>query len=609
MSGQINRKKKTISKWQVLRTFPGSLFMVDQSLKSTKIRGQQVELEPYLDLCGNIYNMILKGNQLIDEFNYQRYKLKNQELIEKEIKVDDIFDDIFLDENYNDIFSDDINELINDNVSQGHQESETGKIYGKINVENFYDFMIRINDTEIPKSDLQNFINLIKIQEDSKVEAIVFPKGYHCWKCGHYELLDSNYSGDLKCKCCQKGILEQETLIFICPICGDLYPIYPWWERDLDEIRNVEIKCPDNSCSGHIHLFLNVSDLMKSNWYCNVCKDDFINKNNLFGKYKERRLILYCNKCGVYTRNKETSFRVRMHLKPTTARLYEPLIYESITINNNQLNLNNLRKQNENMEREGNVLYWNLSDNTFLKKIITSKFNIRNIFLVDNIKIFYSVYGYKTAFSNNSQLNSLPRFFKNRNKYNVYFFEHIGNGMVFELDVGTIINNLTKNTRDYTNKTYDHNGFINQLINKLNKDRIQALLNDNINKELKYFKALHTFSHILLQNLFIKIGLESFGCKIILKDGVILLYEIDNISTGGLYQLTLKSEPIIEILEYLRECERNLRMCVHDCEDFCKQCSFIEDHYCKPFIHDEVRRWIPSNSLLSRKLAKELILK
>ncbi|MHA1757335.1 MAG: hypothetical protein ACTSVV_11235, partial [Promethearchaeota archaeon] len=606
------KKKKTFSKWQTLMNFPNSLFMIEQSLRTRDIRGQQIDVNNYIPQAEIIYNLILVGERIRSDFNDQRYalsardNLSTTEFDDSHYSIENLFD--FNDFDNNDVdeyFKDNLDELLVDDsfYKSSNDKMDSNKL--KINISNFFNIPLDLKKININKDDLDKFIKLIEIQQDSYIEAEIFPKNYHCWNCSHFMLLDSTYRGDLKCPCCKEKLMEQEALIFICPICASIIPIHPWWERDISSIYNQEIKCPNSSCSGHIHLFLDTNDLMKSNWVCNECKTNFINHSQIFGKYKERRLILYCNKCGVYSKNKENSLRIPMKLKPTTARLYDPLRLELITINDKPLSKNNLKENLIDLKNKKNSLYWNLEDSDDLKHLITNKFAIENIFLVQNIKTFNAVFGYQSALPNNQGINPIPNFFKFNNKYTVYFFEHIGNGLAIELNKKSIIKNFSRlNIKN--NSSYDQ--LIYTLIEKLKSEKIQVLLNDNKSNEIILLKALHTFIHILLQNLFKKIGLESFRCKILLRDGIILLYEIEDISTGGLFQLTLKSNFRIELLEYLLDCEKNLKTCIHDCEDFCKQCSFIDDYYCKPFIFEEINRWIPSNAFLSRKISRNLIL-
>ncbi|MHA1250993.1 MAG: hypothetical protein ACTSRP_13455 [Candidatus Helarchaeota archaeon] len=605
-------KKKTLSKWQVLMKFPNSLFMVEQSLKSKEIQGQKVDIERYLDQAKKIYKRIIVGERIRENFNRQRFSLlkqsSNQAQSENLSKVEDFFVFENLDNNgLDNFFKDNIEQLIINELEDENKHNFDNIKRPKIIINNFFELSSEFNKIEICQEDIKDQIRLIEIQDDTYLEAKVFPKSYHCWKCGHYLVLNSNYHGNFKCSCCNNGILEQEALIFICPICADVLPIYPWWERHPQEIQNKVFQCPDDGCEGHIHLFINTENLMKSSWNCNVCNTNFFNNSSKFAKTKERRLIQYCKKCGVYSKFKENSLKIQMKLKPTTARLFIPFIYESITVNNESLNKQNLEENLKQLHNNNDPLYWNLEEKIHILNLIKNKFAIKNIYFIKNIKTFNAVFGYQSALQNNLNIEPIPNFFKSGRIYNIYFFEHIGNGLVIELDLERIEYNLSKLLD--IKKKINYRQIIDHLIHRIENDRIQVILNDNESIEFKLLKALHTFNHILLQNVFKRIGLEYFRSKILLKDGLILLYEIDDISTGGLYQLTLETDPIIEILELFFECEISIKNCIHDCDDYCKQCSFIDDYYCRPFINEEITRWIPSNAFLSRKLAKDLLLK
>lgn len=609
------KEEKTLSKWQTLMKFPNSLFMFNQSLRSRKIWGEIVEVDQYIDIAKEIFKFILYGNGINEDFNKQRTKLINQAQGGTEItKEEDISDLFSFEEDLQDIisddfFQDDLEELLVEDydIDDGNGEESKKKIK-KIKIENFLGGYFDVNAYDhITDNDVRAQINFVKIQDDSYLEADVFPKGYHCWGCGHYSLLDSTYHGNLHCSCCDTQNMEQEALLFICPICSEATPIIPSWIYDLEIIVNSNIHCPDQNCTGHLHLFIDNQSLFKSNWYCTKCRGAFVHKTATKEKKgKNREVRLYCRKCGVFSKDKKYALHVPKVLKPSTARLFSPLSYDTITINNNILNRDNLEANLNSLKESSHPLYWNLEDKNTLKRLVKSNLSIRNIYMVNNIKIFNSVFGYQSALKNSEGIEPIPNFFKEGTKYNVYFFEHIGNGLVIDLDMDKIQNHLNNIGIEKTPEK-----LIEKMLLRLqgDGDPIQDLLNDNSSDEMKLLKALHTFCHIFLQNIFKRIGLESFRGKLLLKDGLLFFYEIEDISTGGLYQLTLKSGARIELLELLDNIEENLKKCIHDCEDFCKQCSFIDDYYCRPFTIDEVHRWFPSNCFLSRKFAKQIMLK
>ena len=146
---------------------------------------------------------------------------------------------------------------------------------------------------------------------------------------------------------------------------------------------------------------------------------------------------------------------------------------------------------------------------------------------------------------------------------------------------------------------------------RLNNTPIQDFLKSD-DPDAKLFKSIHFFSHAILNGIVKKIGMDVFRIKLLLKDAVIFIYEIDRVLSGGLNQLTLNEGSdntffslfCYEILPKIKECN-NL------CEDHCQKCSFINDFYCRPLIYYEntEKKWFPPNSLVSRDMAKIIFLK
>ena len=108
--------------------------------------------------------------------------------------------------------------------------------------------------------------------------------------------------------------------------------------------------------------------------------------------------------------------------------------------------------------------------------------------------------------------------------------------------------------------------------------------------------ALHTFEHAIFKQALAQVGLDDFGSKILLRDGVIVLYERRDIGYGGVVQLTAGQG----FLQLMRGAKSIVEDCNHDCGKGCLACVYITDAWCMPFLRDEVG-WYPPNSLLMRR--------
>ena len=594
---QSSKLNFNVSFWGSLIRHPDAVYQLYVGVKTQNIRGTFVD-ESLNNLRKYLYENIIslkKNNLRIYRTNLEAREKYYRERDKKKSKSVDVGQDYDLFDS--DIDTDDLEDFYRDfEEIQKNMKDELSS-----------------EDALLKNFDL-SLINLIKIDETSEINSKIYPKSYICTRCDYFITFNDEYRGDLLCPECKKENIDlqmqQYNYVFTCPVCANIEPIAPFWEYDLNgnlyDTHNLPFKCLDPNCQGFLKLFRNEKNPANSYWYCSKCKLDY--RKFIKAKSKEHRVYNFHHKCKIFT-NEGNPLPIKYDFKRNSARNLNPLIFEYLSIENKEISYESLKESFDKIEEENR---WELSNlEPYYKKLFETLYSIDDVFIVHNLKNQICCIGYESNSKDEKLLiYKKKQFFETFNgQYNVFFFENTGNGMVIKLDKEELVKNLKKIAEVPENINYSM--LIEDFLERLKDEDIQDLLKNN-SPEVKLFKAIHFFSHVILEEVRNKIGLDVFRTKLLLRDGVILIYEIEKVMSGGLIQLTLneKSRNVFFSL-FCYEIINKIKDCNNDCNDYCQKCSFINDFFCRPIIYYEnVRnKWLPPNSLLSRNYAKEIIIK
>lgn len=596
--------KLTATFWKSLLRHEGAIFQSAFGLQTVRINGKYIE-GGHHDLRKYIYEHILTLKK--SDIETCEQNLKARISYEEKKRGTTTSEPVELGSAY-DTF-DDINHGDLDKFYERFEPKEED-LKEEIKSER-----LGLNSIDISK------IELIKIDENARMETKIFPKSYLCPVCDYYIIFSDDYPGDLLCPDCKeknkKVRLNQNNFVSVCPICAKIVQIAPFWEFDQKGLKlgskNNPFNCLDSKCNGKIKLRLNEKYLGASYWHCSQCTLSY--KKFIPGSSHEHKVINYHHECKIYDRA-GTPLAVKYMFNRNSARLLNPLIFEYITISNKEVNFKTLKEGFSKAKTESKRT-WELNNlEQYYLSIFKDTYNIEDVFLVGGFKIQTCCFGYESNNQDEKYLKFKRRqFFRDATKgiYKVFFFENEGNALVIKLNKSEIIKKLVEalglKVPEDDVEFYDL--LILKFFERLNNTPIQDFLKSD-DPEVKLFKSIHFFSHVILNGIVKKIGIDVFRIKLLLKDAVIFIYEIDRVLSGGLNQLTLNegSENTFfslfcyEILPKIKECN-NL------CEDHCQKCSFINDFYCRPLIYYEntKKKWFPPNSLVSRDMAKKIILK
>ncbi|MHA1248889.1 MAG: hypothetical protein ACTSRP_02740 [Candidatus Helarchaeota archaeon] len=476
-------------------------------------------------------------------------------------------------------------------------------------------------------------IDLIEINDSSRVLVQIYPLSFRCHYCGHFEIISPEKTRTLICPCCNKNCpncgkllreedffnkkcqrcnqnleikyLEQFSQIFVCPRCGKVHEYVPSSKIRYNTIQfNKPFKCLNEDCNGHLHFYITKS-ISDAHWVCSS------NPKHIF----QLRKNCECQIPKFGDSDNEYALSPMKATPASASSIFRPLIKSFIYLGDKleDINIQNLYTHYEN-SRNIDTFHWKMSEkitDQVALEIINELYKIKDVFSIPKIKNTIVLYGYKSGIfkQNISEDEKLARFFtskdrKNVRRYKAYLVNTQGRGLIFMFDKKKIFEFL-KSINEIPNQNISsYDDLANENINSLNNTEIQILLNGERN--LSLITLLHTLEHSLIKSVIDQIGLEIFGSKIIISDATIILYEREDIGSGGLVQITLGEESS-EFKKFLRKYQKNINICSQMCDYACPACIYINDYYCQPYLNNEIERWIPPNSFLNRDLAKKFI--
>jgi len=439
-------------------------------------------------------------------------------------------------------------------------------------------------------------IDLREITDASSIQARIYPRTFVCTRCGHYQVVDDTVTS-LKCPCCKKGYLQQEAIIHICPRCARVEELIP---EDVPIDEQGWLIC---KCGGHLHYY-GRSRVATIRWRCKKCGSQYPQWG------RGRAIDRSCTKCSIREKDESGKAKIsKMYIDRTAGSNTYALAFSTLRIGDAPVILSVLQARHQ-QDKEESLKTWHINDlfreqlNGQERLMFQAMFPIREAFLVSNVRSSTVVYGYSTRKGAIREEERLPQFFYDggNNRYRAYVVNEQGRALVIVLDKDGLAKAVQRDKPTAQWLSYDQ--LVENEISALNtRGRFQQ--NIDTPEDFPLVAALHTFEHAVFKQALAQVGLDDFGSKILLRDGVIVLYERRDIGYGGVVQLTAGQG----FLQLMRGAKSIVEDCNHDCEKGCLACVYITDAWCMPFLRDEVG-WYPPNSLLMRRdavVALELV--
>lgn len=430
-------------------------------------------------------------------------------------------------------------------------------------------------------------IDLREITDASSIQARIYPRTFVCTRCGHYQVVDDTVTS-LKCPCCKKGYLQQEAIIHICPRCARVEELIP---EDVPIDERGWLIC---KCGGHLHYY-GRSRVATIRWRCKKCGSQYPQWG------RGRAIDRSCTKCSIREKDESGKAKIsKMYIDRTAGSNTYALAFSTLRIGDAPVILSVLQARHQ-QDKEESLKTWHINDlfreqlNGQERLMFQAMFPIREAFLVSNVRSSTVVYGYSTRKGAIREEERLPQFFYDggNNRYRAYVVNEQGRALVIVLDKDGLAKAVQRDKPTAQWLSYDQ--LVENEISALNtRGRFQQ--NIDTPEDFPLVAALHTFEHAVFKQALAQVGLDDFGSKILLRDGVIVLYERRDIGYGGVVQLTAGQG----FLQLMRGAKSIVEDCNHDCEKGCLACVYITDAWCMPFLRDEVG-WYPPNSLLMRR--------
>jgi hypothetical protein len=433
-------------------------------------------------------------------------------------------------------------------------------------------------------------IELREITDASTMQVRIYPRTFVCTRCGHYQKVD-NTAVSLRCPCCKKGWLQQEAIIHICPRCAEVEELIPEDIPKIDDRGWLVCKC-----GGHLHYY-GRDRVATIRWRCKKCGSRYPQWG------RGRAIDRSCSKCSIREKDESGKGKItKMYIDRTAGSNTYALAFSTIRIGDEPVTLSVLQGRHQ-QDRDESLKTWDM--NQLFQEQLTGPeqlmfrvmFPIIDAFLVSNVLSSTVVYGYSTRKGTIKEEERLPQFFYDDkgNRYRAYVVNEQGRALVIVLDKERLARAAQRDKPTAQWLSYDQ--LVEQEVSVLNtRGRFQQ--NIDTPEDFPLIAALHTLEHAVFKQAIAQVGLDDFGSKILLRDGVIILYERRDIGYGGVVQLTAGQC----FLQLMRGAKSIIEECNHDCDKGCLACVYITDAWCMPFLPDEVG-WYPPNSLLMRRNA------
>lgn len=231
---------------------------------------------------------------------------------------------------------------------------------------------------------------------------------------------------------------------------------------------------------------------------------------------------------------------------------------------------------------------------------------IDSAFLVDGVRVFTTVYGYKAggvAGHPQTPIDDHERFAwlfedpEGLTRFLAYCVASKGAALVLEFEKSSVAQRLGLESNDYDGKAAAEQDLIG------NRNLTQLLR--EANTDLVLYKSMHAVEHALLSAAMQQIGTEALGSKLFFRDAAILLFERSQLDRGGVIQLVNRGIGLSKLVDAARDLSLG---CAQGCLDGCPACAFLRDAFCIQPVEELRQFWLPANSLLSRQGASQILM-
>ncbi len=452
-------------------------------------------------------------------------------------------------------------------------------------------------------------IELAELCEDSEVISVPFPRVYRCTdpSCNHFGVESPDaMKRSVDCPHSSRHQMRRFPYLFVCPRCAHIEQASPhqWMQESIDgpgpsvviskEDTRDRIACPENNCSGHLHV--NLGDRLAGVRF--FCSESRNHNDQFYGQ---------CPTCHKPAADGEEEVLSEMRPKTIDAKHTQPLILEDIVSNDGTgTSLEALYEASEINQADDDTYHWNLDTITpGSQAIFYDTFSLNDVFTVSDVSSVSAVYGYESNVdSRGTDLEThgrLARSFSSSDsdrERTAYLTRREGRGIVFDLRTDVLADVVSNGDAEYE-------AIAARELTQLNDFDTDEIADGETG--LRLTPLLHAYQHALYQAAIEETGLEDFlAAKVLIEEGAIVLVEQRDVGAGGLSQITMNKTGSV-LLRTLQRTEEILSDCSRDCTDACLSCVFTDDARCHPFVSREVEGYVPANSLLDRHLAAEVI--
>lgn len=459
-------------------------------------------------------------------------------------------------------------------------------------------------------------LEFVLVDSNASVRTRIFPRSFHCSRCGHYIILDpNNLPRSLKCPCCQSGDLRQESIIFGCARCASIQELVPPGERiendgrvyrrtrRIEDLVGNRPECPDCQ-QGHIHLEKHETNLIQQwEWVCTSCSF-------------HENVEAVCFRCMLPRTSQDRTDIVRMRPFPATASgSLIPLIDIQTFIGNDPIEPSILHQVAQ-RESESWADYFEMEteeNNRFRSSIPWLKDAcIRNAYLLKRMSVVTTAYGYRAGNVMQSQINpvqqddQLSTFFRDPegiSDFLCYGMIVEGAALAIEFDRDKVYNRLL-HMYQWADDLNSYEDAVMYERNSISTTPLYNMVQSDTSLDLIVFPALHAVEHALLAMANRLVGNDLLGSMLFFRHGIILLYEREEVGRGGVVQLVNKGIGLVDLIEAATD---HVMGCAQGCQDSCPSCTYVQDMFCHPLAQETGRNWLPPNALLSRNGARLIL--
>jgi hypothetical protein len=431
-------------------------------------------------------------------------------------------------------------------------------------------------------------IDIRRINDQSAIEARVFPCFFWCVQCHRYYFVDPQ-GGSLECVVAGHSALRQLSAVYSCARCGNIEPILPANQA----ARNL--KPGPLQCEKGNDLFLHLTrSFATARWECSAKSCSCYFRTQPQGSV---RLSRYCH-CNVSKPELlgNESISAMAPRSATAGEISVPLLASYVKDPaGDDVRLDGLRQASDGQWSTDSTA---LADAT---KQQIKRLGIDEMFVVPAVKSVLVNYGYRSEVRPTPAVPAnerYPTFYQVNRKvprYQTYYCDVDGAGVAIALNSKRLA--ALRPGAKFADA-------IAQEIDDVGRIAFQDLIARGAQAEAQFpiLRTMHAIEHALRSSVILELGLEYFDSRILACDAAILIFETRDLGDGGIRQVT---ENETALAGWLDRAASVIQSCPQDCTGGCIACLATDNASCHGFLQNEFPRWIPPNALLTRKNAVE----